>query len=199
VLFLAEPREEQMSHTRLQRYAAACTAASFGLALALSMPAFAMESVPTASPPSNPQQGSAGTKSKRKIRATRGQKQQRSDREFMDHFWVAYNLIYKDHDYAAGIAKLHSLGHDDMAEVANLIGYSSRKLGRYDEAKYWYEKALAANPNYARTWSYYGMWYAEQGDLLKAQDILEKVRSICGTECKEYTELKGALDGTIVY
>ncbi len=35
--------------------------------------------------------------------------------------------------------------------------------------------------------------------LLKAHDILEKVRSICGTECKEYTELKSALDGNIVY
>ena len=112
---------------------------------------------------------------------------------------MAYNLIYKDHDYAAGIAKLHSLGHDDMAEIANLIGYSSRKLGRYDDAKYWYEKALTANPRYARTWSYYGMWHAEQGNLLKARDILEKVRSICGTECKEYTELKGVIDGTVVY
>ena len=94
---------------------------------------------------------------------------------------------------------MHSLGHDDDAAIANLIGYSSRKLGRYDEAKYWYEKSLAADPNFARTWSYYGMWYAEQGNLLKAQDILEKVRSICGTECKEYTELKSALDGNIVY
>jgi tetratricopeptide (TPR) repeat protein len=141
---------------------------------------------------------SAGVKRK-KTKSTSGQKQQRSERELNDGFWVAYNLIYKDHDYAAGIAKLHSLGHDDLAEIANLIGYSSRKLGRYDDAKYWYEKALAANPKYARTWSYYGMWHAEQGNLLKAQDILEKVRSICGTECKEYTELKGVIEGTVVY
>jgi hypothetical protein len=25
------------------------------------------------------------------------------------------------------------------------------------------------------------------------------VRSICGTECKEYTELKGVIEGTVVY
>jgi hypothetical protein len=43
------------------------------------------------------------------------------------------------------------------------------------------------------------MWHAEQGNLLKAADMLQKVRSICGTECKEYTELKSALEGTIVY
>jgi tetratricopeptide (TPR) repeat protein len=188
-----------MSHMRLLRSSALFAAAVLGLAIAVPLPFAAMESSPpTAGPPSNPpQQGSPSRK--KKTKSTSGQKQQRSDREFRDGFWTAYNLIYKDHDYAAGIAKLHSLGHDEMADIANLIGYSSRKLGRYDDAKYWYEKALAADPQHARTWSYYGMWYAEQGNLLKAQDILDKVRSICGSDCKEYTELKGVIEGTIVY
>jgi tetratricopeptide (TPR) repeat protein len=160
-----------------------------------------MESSPPSagSPPSGGSQQGVTSSKKKKTKATGGQRQQRSETEFKDNFWAAYNLIYKDHDYAAGIAKLRSLGHDDDAAIANLIGYSSRKLGRYDDAKYWYEKALAADPNHVRTWSYYGMWYAEQGNLLKAQDILEKVRSICGTECKEYTELKGVLEGNNVY
>ncbi len=189
-----------MSQMRLRRLNVLLTAAVLGLAIAAPLPGAAMESSPpTAGPPSSPPpQGSTRTK-KKKTKAISGQKQQRSDREFNEGFWTAYNLIYKDHDYAGGIAKLHSLGHDDMADIANLIGYSSRKLGRYDDAKYWYEKALAADPKHVRTWSYYGMWYAEQGNLLKAQDILDKVRSICGTECKEYTELKGAIEGTIVY
>jgi tetratricopeptide (TPR) repeat protein len=52
--------------------------------------------------------------------------------------------------------------------------YASRKLGRYDHVKYWYDKALATDPNHALTWSYYGMWYAEQGTLLEAKDDLEK-------------------------
>jgi tetratricopeptide (TPR) repeat protein len=189
-----------MNHLRLRRVDLLLAAAFLGLVIVAPSPSPAMESTPPSAGPSGspPQQGSTGVKRK-KTKATSGQKQQRSDRELNEGFWAAYNLIYKDHDYAAGIAKLHSLGHDNTAEIANLIGYSSRKLGRYDDAKYWYEKALAANPNYARTWSYYGMWYAEQGNLLKAQDILEKVGSICGTECKEYTELKGVLDGTTVY
>jgi tetratricopeptide (TPR) repeat protein len=49
------------------------------------------------------------------------------------------------------------MGYDDNADVATLLGYASRKLGRYDDAKYWYDKALAADPNHALTWSYYGM------------------------------------------
>jgi hypothetical protein len=43
------------------------------------------------------------------------------------------------------------------------------------------------------------MWQAEQGNLLKAKDDLEKVRLICGTDCKAYTMLKNAIDGAIVY
>jgi len=84
----------------------------------------------------------------------------------------------------AGIDKLKSLGHDDNPDVANLVGYSSRTLGRYDDSKLWYERALAADPAHARTWSYYGMWHAEQGNLLKARDYLAKVESLCGTRCR---------------
>ena len=49
------------------------------------------------------------------------------------------------------------------------------------------------------TWSYYGIWHAEQGNLLKTKVDLEKVRLICGTDCKAYTMLKSAIDGAIVY
>jgi hypothetical protein len=49
------------------------------------------------------------------------------------------------------------------------------------------------------TWSYYGMWQAEQGNLLKAKDDLEKVRLICGTRCEPYKMLKDVIDGTKTY
>jgi hypothetical protein len=35
----------------------------------------------------------------------------------------------------AAITALRALDHDDNADVANLIGYANRKLGRYDDAK----------------------------------------------------------------
>ena len=108
-------------------------------------------------------------------------------------------MIYQGNDFAGGIAKLRSLGQDDHPDVANLIGFSSRKLGRYDDAKLWYEKALAANPDHTLTWSYYGMWHAEQGNLLKARDHLTKVASICGTDCREYVMLKEVIEGTRAY
>jgi len=123
-----------------------------------------------------------------------------SAEDFLAGYHAAYALIYDQGDYVAGIAALRALGFDDNADVANVIGYASRKLGRYDDAKFWYERALAADPNHSLTWSYYGMWHAEQGNLLKAKDDLEKVRMICGnTDCREYKLLKDAIDGTAAY
>jgi hypothetical protein len=120
--------------------------------------------------------------------------------EFLRAYHVAYDLVYDRHDYEAGIAQLHSLGHDEHADVATMIGYASRKLGRYDDAKYWYDKALAGDPTNARTLSYYGAWHAEQGNLLKAREYLSKVEASCGnTSCQEYALLKDAINGASVY
>jgi len=137
----------------------------------------------------------SGTTTKHKTKKNKSS----SAKDFLDRYHAAYTLIYDRGDYQAGITALRAMGYDDNADVATLLGYASRKLGRYDDAKYWYDKALAADPNHALTWSYYGMWHAEQGNLLKAKDDLEKVRQICGTECREYVALKEVIDGTRTY
>jgi tetratricopeptide (TPR) repeat protein len=119
--------------------------------------------------------------------------------QFIDGYRAARALVL-DGKYEEGIAAFKALGHDDSAEVANYIGYANRKLGNYDLAKVWYEKALAIDPNHVRTWQYYGMWHVEQGNMLKAADFLEKIRLICGgTGCQEYQDLKGGMEGTVVY
>ena len=168
--------------------------------LALSLPARAVDSpspmadkpkAETAAPKTD------GKAAKKKKASKKDEK--KSEMQFIDGYKAAYAMIYTQHDYAGGIAKLRSLQQDDHPDVANLIGFSSRKLGRYDDAKLWYEKALAADPRHARTWSYYGMWHAEQGNLLKARDYLTQVASICGTDCREYVELKEVIEGTRVY
>ncbi len=84
-------------------------------------------------------------------------------------------------------------------DVANSLGYTARKLGDYELSRVWYERALASDPKHVRTWQYYGMWHVEQGNKLKAADFLEQIRLICGTECKEYQDLKGGMEGTVTY
>ena len=150
--------------------------------------------------PTPPPQTNQQTPPKKDTQTKKPKKDKSSSAEdFLAGYHTAYSLIYNKSDYVAGIAALQALGYDDNADVATLIGYASRKLGRYDDAKAWYERALAADPNHAVTWSYYGMWQAEQGNVLKAKDDLEKVRLICGTDCRAYRMLKDVIDGTATY
>ena len=63
--------------------------------------------------------------------------------DFIAGYKAAYAMIYEQGDYEKAIIALRALDRDDDADVANLIGYASRKLGRYDDAKIWYERSLA--------------------------------------------------------
>lgn len=124
------------------------------------------------------------------------QNEQRSgvnDPQFLADYRAAYSTVYDRHDYTAAIVQLKSLGRDDVADVANLIGYSYRKLKDYDQSKVWYERALAADPNHVRTWQYYGLWQVEQGHREKAVSNLAMIERLAGTESPEYRSLAAAL------
>jgi tetratricopeptide (TPR) repeat protein len=114
---------------------------------------------------------------------------------FIEGYRHAYDLIYRQQNYADAIVALRALERDEHPDVANLIGFASRKLGRTEEARVWYEKALTADPKHTRTWQYYGMWHLERGDRAKAEDHLKRIEAICGTGCDDYTSLKLALAG----
>jgi tetratricopeptide (TPR) repeat protein len=167
-------------------------------AISVSVPAFAAgEPDPPSSRNPNPvnppaQKGTKDSQQKKK-------KEQKSEQDFRDGYRAAYALVQAGR-YEAAFAAFKALDADDTPDVANYLGYTARKLGHYDESKYWYERALTNDPRHVRTWQYYGMWHVEQGNMLKAADFLEQIRLICGnTECKEYQDLKGGMEGTTVY
>jgi len=116
------------------------------------------------------------------------------DPKFLAGYRTAYTTIYDRHDYANAIEQLKALGQDDRADVANLIGYSYRKLGDYKQSQVWYEKALKADPNHVLTWNYYGLWQLEQGNRDQAIYHLQRIGQICGTDCSEYRTLAAALE-----
>ncbi len=116
------------------------------------------------------------------------------DPRFLAGYHAAYRTIYDNHDYAAAIGQLKALGQDDRADVANLIGYSYRKLGDYKVSQIWYERALKADPNHVRTWQYYGLWQLEQGNREQAEYHLSKIASLAGTDSPEYRSLAAALE-----
>ncbi len=144
-----------------------------------------------APPSSYPQR--SGTKATHKVKKTSKQAGI-DDPAFGQGYRASYATIYDRNDYAAAIEQLKALGHDDHPNVANLIGYSYRKLGDYKLSQVWYERALKADPNHVLTWPYYGLWQIEQGNRDQAQYHLSRIAAICGTDCEEYRSLAAALE-----
>jgi tetratricopeptide (TPR) repeat protein len=193
------PTEDPMIGRSARRLGTLAATVLFSLAVSLGPVLAAGDPDPRTSPEPKGSGPKAGNQSKQKS----GQKKKKNHgtelQQFIDGYRAARALVL-DGKYEEGIAAFKALDRDDSAEVANYIGYANRKMGKYDLAKVWYEKALALDPNHVRTWQYYGMWHVEQGNMLKAADFLEKIRLICGgTGCQEFQDLKGAMEGTVVY
>ncbi len=169
------------------------TALVFGLALSVALtsagPVRAAGSEPPVPPPSDTKPPPKGKKTKHQPQASV------DDPAFLAGYRTAYETIYERNDYRAAIGLLRALDHDDRADVANLIGYSYRKLGDYQLSQVWYERALKADPNHVKTWQYYGLWQIEQGHADQARVHLARIEQLCGTSCPEYRSLAAAIDG----
>jgi Flp pilus assembly protein TadD len=145
------------------------------------------------SQPSSPSQ--PGSKSTHTQKGKKADKRSSvDDPAFAQGYRAAYATIYERNDYQTAIEKLTALGHDDNPNVANLIGYSYRKLGDYNLSQVWYERALKSDPNHVLTWNYYGLWQIERGNREQAEYHLRRIGEICGTDCYEYRSLAAALD-----
>jgi tetratricopeptide (TPR) repeat protein len=173
------------------------TLALFSTALIVSspsIPAFAAGGggdPPSANPPpSDNRSGAKPSKAKKKA----NKQSSIDDDAFRQGYKAAHATIYQRGEYAAAIDQLKALGRDDNAGVANLIGYSYRKLGDYKLSQTWYERALKTDPNHVLTWQYYGLWQIEQGNRDQASYHLARIAAICGTGCEEYRSLAAALE-----
>jgi tetratricopeptide (TPR) repeat protein len=149
---------------------------------------------PSAAPPPPDTRSAPAGRTTQKPKKKPNKQSSVEDPAFANGYRAAYATIYDRNDYAAAIDQLKALGHDDHANVANLIGYSYRKLGDYRLSQIWYERALKADPNHVLTWQYYGLWQIEQGNRDSAQYHLSRIAAICGTACEEYRSLAAALE-----
>jgi TolA-binding protein len=96
--------------------------------------------------------------------------------------------------YQEAIAVLRALDDDGNPDVAASIGYAHSRIGRLEDAKSWYDKALAKNPDHIWALAYTGIWRVAQGDVPSAERDLEKVATLCGgTGCVAYRELAEAI------
>ncbi|MDX1400851.1 MAG: tetratricopeptide repeat protein [Kiloniellales bacterium] len=80
------------------------------------------------------------------------------------------------------------------ADSLNYLGYSHRKLGRFELSEEYYMKALTADPEHRGAHEYLGELYLQTGRPDKAKEMLVKLDDLCFWGCEEYDELKKAIE-----
>ena len=78
------------------------------------------------------------------------------------------------------------------ADAHNLLGYSHRALGKFDDAFAAYDKALAIDPKHKGALEYSGMGYLKTNQKAKAEAQLAKLKVICAS-CSETASLAKAV------
>ena len=110
-----------------------------------------------------------------------------------DDFAVGKKAIAaKNWTLAADSFKKVVASNPKSADGYNLLGYSSRWLGKYDEAFAAYDKALALDPKHKGALEYSGVAYLKVKQKAKAEAQLVKLKAICAT-CEETTDLAKAI------
>ena len=80
-----------------------------------------------------------------------------------------------------------------QADTLNYLGFTTRKLGDYENGEKYYLLGLEINPNHVGINEYLGELYVATNRLDLAKERL-KILESCS--CDEYTELKEIIEGT---
>ena len=97
-------------------------------------------------------------------------------------------------EYAAAAEALASLSASVRhADIFNLLGFSLRNLGRYDEAAKAYADALYYDPSHRPALEYQGELFIAIGDLEAARGNVGLLTLFCPQGCDELDKLNAAL------
>ena len=81
----------------------------------------------------------------------------------------------------------------NKADTLNYLGFTTRKLGDYENGEKYYLQGLEIEPNHIGINEYLGELYVVTNRLNLAKERL-KILENCN--CKEYTQLKEVIEGT---
>ena len=106
----------------------------------------------------------------------------------------AEKLINKK-QYSDAIVKLNDALVTDSknADIYNYLGFSHRKLGKMEDAAFFYNKALEINPKHKGALEYQGEMFLTLNQIGKAEENLKKLDKICFLGCSEFDKLKKSI------
>ena len=95
--------------------------------------------------------------------------------------------------YAQAFKKLEKAYSSDKnnPDILNYMGYTSRKIGNFDQAEKFYLSGLNIKPDHNGINEYLGELYVQTNRIDKAKERLEVLKSC---NCEEYSELKEVID-----
>jgi tetratricopeptide (TPR) repeat protein len=103
----------------------------------------------------------------------------------------------KAKDFKAALAELTPmLATHQHADVYNLMGFSLRKTGDYQQAYTFYRKALDFDPDHKGALEYLGELYVETGQIDKAKENAVRLQQLCPSGCEELADLEKAIIAT---
>ena len=81
----------------------------------------------------------------------------------------------------------------NKANTLNYLGFTTRKLGDYENGEKYYLQGLAIDPNHVGINEYLGELYVATNRMNLAKERLSVLE---GCNCEEYNQLKGVIDGS---
>ena len=86
-----------------------------------------------------------------------------------------------------------NIENPNNADTLNYLGFTTRKLGDYENGEKYYLQGLAINPNHKGINEYLGELYVatNRTDLAK-----ERLKVLENCNCEEFNQLKAVIEGT---
>ena len=106
---------------------------------------------------------------------------------------ITIALSKNDYENGYSLSKFASSKYPNNADAWNYLGFSSRKLGKYEESEVAYKKALYINPDHVGALEYYGELHLTLKRPEKAKALLAKLKTLCTLNCKEMKQLEAAI------
>jgi tetratricopeptide (TPR) repeat protein len=98
----------------------------------------------------------------------------------------------KNYKKAFEILSKYNKKNPSEPNVLNYLGFTSRKIGNFEDAEAYYMMGLSIDPNHNGINEYLGELYLQTN---RKDQALERLQALASCNCEEYKQLKDIIDG----